>query len=106
VVLARATQLGMSTKRRRWSPEEIEILNETAGTLSKAAIARKLSQSVEYFVVQGNESTIEHEGELRRLASIEFLSKLLRENGFPDQRILRFTAYDRPLVIGRSRRAA
>ncbi len=45
VVLARATQLGMSSKRRRWSPEEIEILNETAGALSKAAIARKLKRS-------------------------------------------------------------
>ena len=45
VVLARATQLGMSAKRRRWSPEEIEVLNETAGTLSKAAIARKLKRS-------------------------------------------------------------
>jgi hypothetical protein len=45
VVLARATQLGMSAKRRRWSPEEIKVLNETAGTLSKAAIARKLKRS-------------------------------------------------------------
>ncbi|HEV2992501.1 MAG TPA: hypothetical protein VG759_28970 [Candidatus Angelobacter sp.] len=45
VVLARATQLGMSAKRRRWSRQEIEVLNQAAGTLSKAAIARKLKRS-------------------------------------------------------------
>jgi hypothetical protein len=35
----------MSAKRRHWSREEIEVLSETAGTLSKAAIARKLKRS-------------------------------------------------------------
>ncbi len=45
VMLARATQLGMSAKRKRWSPEEVEVLSEAAGTLSKAAIARKLKRS-------------------------------------------------------------
>jgi len=69
-----------------------------------AAISRKLSESVEYFIVQSNENPEQHTGELRRLASLEFLSNLLRENGFPDQRILRFDVYGRPLVIGRSRR--
>jgi hypothetical protein len=45
VVLARATQLGISEKRKRWSPEEVKVLSEAAGTLSKAAIARKLKRS-------------------------------------------------------------
>jgi hypothetical protein len=45
VVLARATQLGLSAQRRRWGMEEIEVLSESAGTLSKSAIARKLRRS-------------------------------------------------------------
>jgi hypothetical protein len=45
VALARATQLGMSTQRRRWNPEEVEVLSEAAGTMTKAAIARKLKRS-------------------------------------------------------------
>jgi DNA-binding CsgD family transcriptional regulator len=45
VVLARATQLGLSSDTRRWTPAEIEVLGDLAGTLSKSAIARKLGRS-------------------------------------------------------------
>lgn len=45
VVLARATQLGLSSISRRWTAAEIELLGELAGTLSKSAIARKLGRS-------------------------------------------------------------
>src|SRR5437016_5647783 len=45
VMLARATQLGMSSKRKRWTPEEIGLLSETAGTMTKSAIARNLKRS-------------------------------------------------------------
>lgn len=45
VVLARATQLGLSSASKRWTVEELEILGELAGTLSKSAIARKLGRS-------------------------------------------------------------
>jgi hypothetical protein len=45
VVLARATQLGLSSASRRWTQAEIELLGDLAGTLSKSAIARKLGRS-------------------------------------------------------------
>jgi hypothetical protein len=45
VMLARATQLGMSSKRKRWTPQEIELLSEAAGTMTKSAIARNLKRS-------------------------------------------------------------
>jgi DNA-binding CsgD family transcriptional regulator len=45
VVLARATQLGLSSALKRWTAEELEMLGELAGTLSKSAIARKLGRS-------------------------------------------------------------
>ncbi len=67
-----------------------------------ARITRALSRAVEYFVVQANENREQHFGELARLASLGFLSRLLAENGFAEQRIVRFGYYDRPLVIGRS----
>ena len=69
-----------------------------------ARITRALSSAVEYFVVQANENKQQHTGQLLRLASLEFLRRLLAENGFADQRIVRFPYYDRPLVIGRSQR--
>jgi hypothetical protein len=69
-----------------------------------ARITRALSESVEYFVVQANENKLQHTGELARLASLDFLRQLLAENGFADQRIVRFAYYDRPLIIGRSLR--
>jgi len=69
-----------------------------------ARITRALSRAVEYFVVQANENKEQNSGELARLASLDFLSRLLAENGFADQRIVRFGYYDRPLVIGRSDR--
>jgi hypothetical protein len=69
-----------------------------------ARITRALSESVEYFVVQANENKLQHTGELRRLASLEFLQQLLAENGFAEQRIVRFPYYDRPLLIARSHR--
>ena len=71
-----------------------------------ARITRALSRAVEYFVVQANENKEQHSGELARLASLEFLSRLLAENGFAEQRIVQFGYYDRPLVIGRSARKA
>jgi hypothetical protein len=67
-----------------------------------ARITRGLSRAVEYFVVQANENREQHSGELARLASLDFLSRLLAENGFAEQRIVRFGYYDRPLVIGRA----
>jgi hypothetical protein len=69
-----------------------------------ARITRALSRTVEYFVVQANENKEQHSGELARLASLDFLSRLLAENGFAEQRIVRFGYYDRPLVIGRADR--
>jgi hypothetical protein len=71
-----------------------------------ARITRALSRSVEYFVVQANENQEQHTGELARLASVDFLSGLLAENGFAEQRIVRYGYYDRPLVIGRADRKA
>lgn len=68
-----------------------------------ARLTRALSGAVEHFVVQGNENKEQHTGELARLASLDFLSRLLAENGFADQRTVRFGYYDRPLVIGRAR---
>jgi len=70
-----------------------------------ARITRALSGAVEYFVVQANENKEQHSGELARLASLDFLSRLLSENGFAEQRVVRFGYYDRPLVIGRARKA-
>jgi len=67
-----------------------------------ARITRALSDAVEYFVVQANENKEQHSGELLRLASLDFLSRLLAENGFAERRIVKFAYYDRPLVIGRS----
>jgi hypothetical protein len=69
-----------------------------------ARITRALSGAVEYFVVQGNENPEQHSGELARLASLDFLKRLLAENGFAEQRTVRFGYYGRPLVIGRSDR--
>ena len=57
-------------------------------------------------MVQANENKQQHSGGLARLASLDFLSRLLAENGFADQRIVRFSYPDRPLVIGRSDRKA
>ncbi|MFN2546897.1 MAG: hypothetical protein ABR567_05670 [Myxococcales bacterium] len=71
-----------------------------------ARITRALSRAVEYFVVQANENQEQHSGELARLASLDFLSRLLAENGFAEQRIVRFGYHDRPLVIGRADRNA
>jgi hypothetical protein len=45
VVLARATQLGLSSANRRWTAADIEVLGDLAGTLSTSAIARKLGRS-------------------------------------------------------------
>lgn len=45
VVLARATQLGLSSPSRRWTQSEIESLSDLAGIQSKSAIARKLRRS-------------------------------------------------------------
>ena len=70
-----------------------------------ARLTRALSGAVECFVVQANENKEQHSGELARLASLDFLSGLLAENGFAEQRIVRFGYYDRPLVIGRSLKA-
>jgi predicted RNA methylase len=69
-----------------------------------ARMTRALSGAVEYFVVQANENKLQHTGELARLASLDFLRQLLAENGFSEQRVVRFPNYDRPLVIGRSHR--
>src|SRR5205807_6998048 len=74
VVLARATQLGISDQRKRWTPEEIEILSETAGSLSKSAIARKLKRS--YWSVKAECSKLQISSRLREgysRADIEFL---------------------------------
>ncbi|HXB21271.1 MAG TPA: hypothetical protein VNV88_07820 [Candidatus Solibacter sp.] len=57
VMLARAAQLGISAKRKRWTPEEIEVLSEAAGSLSKAAIARKLKRS--YWAVKAECSKLQ-----------------------------------------------
>ncbi|HUH94349.1 MAG TPA: hypothetical protein VL742_14550 [Casimicrobiaceae bacterium] len=69
-----------------------------------ARITRALSRAVEYFVVQANENQEQHSGELARLASLDFLSRLLAENGFAKQRIVRRGYYNRPLMIGRADR--
>lgn len=45
VILARAERLGLSSTKRRWTAEEAEYLSESAGTLTKVAIARKLRRS-------------------------------------------------------------
>lgn len=66
-----------------------------------ARIVRTLSATAEYFIVQANENAEEHDGELRERASLPFLSAILRDNGYPKQRLVRFPYYDRPLVIGR-----
>ena len=71
-----------------------------------ARLTRALSGAVEYFVVQANENQQQHSGELARLASLEFLSRLLAENGFAEQRVVQYSYYDRPLVIGRADRLA
>jgi hypothetical protein len=57
VMLARAAQLGISAKRKRWTPEEIEVLGEAAGSLSKAAIARRLKRS--YWAVKAECSRLQ-----------------------------------------------
>ena len=45
VILSRAAALGLNSKQKRWTREEVEQVAELAGTLSKAAIARKLNRS-------------------------------------------------------------
>ena len=45
VLLARAAQLGLSAQSRAWTQGEIQSLENLAGTLSSAAIARKLGRS-------------------------------------------------------------
>jgi hypothetical protein len=50
-MLARATQLGLSSATRRWTPAELELLGDMAGSFSKSAIARKLGRS--YWSVKG-----------------------------------------------------
>ncbi len=45
VVLSRAASLGLTSKRKRWTREEVEQVAEWAGTLSITAIARKLRRS-------------------------------------------------------------
>lgn len=56
-ILSRATELHLSSERQAWTDQEIEILRELAGTLSKSAIARKLGRS--YWSVKGAFSRME-----------------------------------------------
>jgi len=45
VVLARATQLGLSSPSRLWTQGEMDSLGDLAGTQSKSSIARRLGRS-------------------------------------------------------------
>lgn len=50
-IISRAAELRLNAPRRPWSEEEIVLLTELAGTLSKASIARRLGRS--YWSVKG-----------------------------------------------------
>jgi hypothetical protein len=63
VMLARAAALGLNAHRRCWTAEEIEILGESAGVLSKAAIARKLRRS--YWSVKAELSKLHLSSQVR-----------------------------------------
>lgn len=43
--MARAALLGLAAKRRKWTVEEVEFLSEAAGSIGKAAMARRLNRS-------------------------------------------------------------
>ena len=66
-----------------------------------ARIVRTLSKTIPCFIVQGNENPDEHSGAMLERASRQYLSDLLRANGYADQTIVEFSYYDRPLIIGR-----
>lgn len=70
-----------------------------------ARIVRTLSGDIPCFIVQANENPEEHSGALLERASLRYLSDLLRSNGYPDQTVVEFSYYDRPLVIGRRARS-
>ncbi len=57
VIVARAATLGLGSRRRRWSAEEIEALTDAAGRVSKSAIARRLNRS--YWSVKAEFSRLE-----------------------------------------------
>ena len=44
-ILSRAAELRLNAPRRPWSEQEIRLLAQSAGTVSKASIARKLGRS-------------------------------------------------------------
>lgn len=44
-IMARAAILGLAAKRRKWTVQEVEFLSEAAGSIGKAAVARKLNRS-------------------------------------------------------------
>lgn len=67
-----------------------------------AAITLHLSKSVKIFVVQANENTDEHNGEMLDKSSVKFLQNILSKNGFSRQQVVRFPLYDRPMIIAKS----
>ncbi len=66
-----------------------------------ARIVRTFSKAIDCFVVQANENRDEHAGVLLERSSLRFLRDVLGANGYPDQTVIEFPYYDRPLVIGR-----
>ena len=67
-------------------------------------IVRVLSVNVGALVVQCNENPDEHEEELRERSSLNFLSELLKRNGFPRQKVFEFAGYTRPLIVAERER--
>lgn len=63
VIVARAAVLGLARNRKRWTESEVEVLSESAGRLSKAAIAKRLNRT--YWSVKAAFSKLELQSRVR-----------------------------------------
>ena len=65
-------------------------------------IIRRAAQLSPMMVIQGNNQTPDGDWEKARKASVEFLARILRDNGFPEVQVVAPPGYSRPLLVGQA----